>query len=176
MATKDTIIEYAQTLFLTLDDKGGKAFSLRDISTEIKRKYHKSIDFSTVANWAKKGGWEALLQAAKNQGAQKEIQQLALLKNASRQEEILDIVSSDIASRRAVHSKVGALALRIITHNLEVAVKKGEETPDEYISVDMKALQTIARQSEDVIQILDGKKEPVASDIPSHIRDILREG
>ena len=58
------IVEYAKELYLTVDSKGNRVYSFENIATEIKRKFNVEINKTTVYHWAKKKGWDKLLQQA----------------------------------------------------------------------------------------------------------------
>jgi len=55
---KEEIIEYTKELYLTPDEEGNHRYSLREIEAEISQKFHKNFTYRTIANWAKKYGWD----------------------------------------------------------------------------------------------------------------------
>lgn len=65
---KPDIIEYAKELFLTPNDDGEHKFSLREIAGKIRQKFDKKLTHQTIANWAKKYGWERLWEEGQRYG------------------------------------------------------------------------------------------------------------
>ncbi len=60
----EEIVNYAKELYLTVDDKGNRVYSFKNIATEIQRKFNVEIDKTTIYHWAKKKGWDKLLHQA----------------------------------------------------------------------------------------------------------------
>lgn len=71
MSKKDKITEYAKELYCQYNDDGTKAFSLRDIASEIERKFNKKLTYVTVKNWADKGDWNKTNEQIKQQSIEK---------------------------------------------------------------------------------------------------------
>ena len=60
----EEIVNYAKELYLTVDDKGNRVYSFKDISTAIRQKFNVEIDRTTIYQWAKRKGWDKLLHQA----------------------------------------------------------------------------------------------------------------
>ena len=157
MRQPEKVIAAVKNLYLTLGDSGRQKYSFNQIAAELRRQ-HITISPDTVSRMVKQEKWEELLQRAKNAGVQKEREAEARERKETREETIVDVLSSDIAERRAMEAKKKKLADQLIYHMLASAAKEvqnGGQCP-----IDSRTLQGISRQSEDVIQILDGKQGP----------------
>jgi hypothetical protein len=142
----DKILEYAKNLYLTIDDKGKKLYTLRDIANKILQTHHKKIDFSSIGQWAKKNSWDVLLQAAKNLAIQKQSEQ--------KDEQIIEALADDIAERRRIAMRKKSLADELIIRALENDLK---ENPGK---LDIRSLQSISASEEAIIENLDGIRSP----------------
>jgi hypothetical protein len=65
---KEAIIEYAKELFLTPDEQGNHKYSLREIATQVQRKFNRSINASTILRWAERFGWDKLWDEGVREG------------------------------------------------------------------------------------------------------------
>jgi len=58
------IVDYARTLYLTLDENGKRIYSYRKIAEKISAKFQTKISDVTIKNWADKHNWHRLLSQA----------------------------------------------------------------------------------------------------------------
>lgn len=153
--TKENIIEYAKNLYLTYDDKGNRKYSLREIEKEITQKLHKKISFKTIKNYADKYGWEKLLQQGKNIGTQK-----AITEKMEKEETIKEAISNDVAERRKDKTSILKLSSFILAHDLKVEAEKIRSNPELVSKINTRELMGVIKDCENIIDNLDGKKQP----------------
>lgn len=90
--TKRDMIEYAKWLYIMYNSEGKKLHSLRDIAEKIKQKFNKSVNYSTVLNWAKKYDWNKLNEKIKQQSIEK-----ATEEKFTKEEQLIDAESDKLA-------------------------------------------------------------------------------
>lgn len=153
MAYSEDIIDAAKNFYLTINDKGGREYSYAEILQKLQEKFTKKktvkLSKETICSWAKKGNWEADLQAVKSLGQQKAIE-------ASRDKELAltDAKSDDIAERRIGAKRIKDKADRLLEMTLDKMIANGVN------EIDLRILQQISHQREEVIRNLDGVEQP----------------
>ena len=60
----EEVINYAKELYLTVDEKGNRIHSLQSIAKKLQEERNTSVNPSTILRWARKYGWDSLLEKA----------------------------------------------------------------------------------------------------------------
>ena len=58
------VVDYAKELYLTVNEKGERVYSLREIAEKINAKFNVKLTKVTVKNWVDKYNWQRLLSQA----------------------------------------------------------------------------------------------------------------
>lgn len=161
MAYSEKIIDKAKDLFLTINDKGERAYSYQDIINKLSESFRKKemgkMTCQVIGLWSRKYGWVEDLQAIKSLGQQKAIE-------ITRDKELTinNAVSDDIADRRISALRIKKKADMILEAALDNEIERAEDARLKKVKykpeIDLKTLQQIAHQREDIIQNLDGVK------------------
>jgi hypothetical protein len=146
---KRRLIEYAQSLYLLADENGKRLHTLQKISDEIRKKYKKTINQSTIGKWAKDNQWEALFQAGRNLAVS-----VANDKKSETEQEIKEAISSDIAERRRAEMQKKKIADALILMKLKDDYDRYRN--GESVIIDVRALTQLSASAEMNIQKLDG--------------------
>lgn len=165
MAYSEKIIDAAKNLYLTINDRGQRKYSYDEIIQELSKIFTKKkigkITKRTVINWSKKESWEASLQAVKSLGQQK-----AIMATADKEKTLIDAISDDIAERRIKAKEIKDKADLLLLMTLDKMIESGVN------EIDLRTLQQISTQSENIIQNLDRIKTPESS-IDSKLERVL---
>jgi hypothetical protein len=95
---KRKIIEFAQSLYLEVNDEGNKIHTWDSISKSIQKRFKQEIHYSTIAKWSKKYDWENLFSKIKMAGIERGKEQLQEKENKiidERAQTIADIYKSN---------------------------------------------------------------------------------
>jgi hypothetical protein len=174
MAYDTKIIDSAHDIYLTVNDKGQRAFSYDKILQELHKIYTKKkigkLSRETIVYWSKINNWEADLQAVKSLGKQK-----AITETTDKEKLLTDAKSDDIAERRIKAKEIKDKADQLLLMTLNKMIESGEN------ELDLRVLQQISAQREDVIQNLDGiqqsnpEKTEINTNIKNRIKELLRK-
>lgn len=149
MAYPDKIKNYAKDLYLELDDAGNRKYSFAKIAAKICEKFRQNLSGETVSQWAKEGSWEITLQDAKYAGQAK-----AVAEGMTREEEIKEALSNDVAERRKwakdTLKLTSYLKLKALQTEAEKVKTGGEMT------MDIRDIEYMAKNAEEAINTLDG--------------------
>jgi hypothetical protein len=160
----DKIIAAAKSIYLTINDKGQRRYSYQEITNELRIRFKgkvKKLTEKTILNWARSGDWEKDYQLIKSLGQEK-----AIAATKDKERTMLDAKSDDIAQRRIVSKRIMGKANQLLEMTLDDMIKSGVN------EIDLRTLQQIANQREEVIRNLDGMQPP-ESNIDSKINRLL---
>jgi len=86
------VVEYAKELYLTVDESGQRVYSFQQIAEKIDEKFDVKLTKQTIAQWADKYNWNALLTRAAQVSVVKAKENLPVKDDALKEEEILDSI------------------------------------------------------------------------------------
>jgi hypothetical protein len=112
---KEEIIEYTKELYLTPDEEGNHRYSLREIEAEISQKFHKNFTYRTIANWAKKYGWDKLWEEGVRYGITEAIAKQE--SNKTKEEQFREAISKVIRDKTTMNINLMKLAYKFILEN-----------------------------------------------------------
>lgn len=160
MAYDQKIIDHALDLYLEVDNTGNRRFSFGQIAEKLSRKYNKTIKREIIYQWEKRNNWKTLLLAGKKLGQEKAVREAV-----DKEVTITDAIANDIAERRKMAVNKKALADFLILSTLKAEAEKVKATGEEN-TIDMRILQTIAKNEEEIVQALDGHGTGTDEDAP----------
>lgn len=153
-STKENIVEFAKNLYLEVDEEGKKKNTLRLISTEIKQKFHKSVDFSTIALWSKKYDWEGIFEKIKMSGIEK-----AKADNQQKENQLIDEKSQTIADIYKSNKQINSLAKNHLLSRMTGKILKDSEGNEISADISNQDLIRLLQHSEDTILELHNKRK-----------------
>ena len=163
------VIDYAKELYLTVDEKGRRVYSLRQISTEIQRKFNIRVDPSTIFNRAKQEGWDDVLEQASKAAAIKAVEELKprfLERDFSAEERAYE---SFLAVKRQVLQGLH----EVFETGLEL-IRRKKEDPKAVRESFSRLIETTSRAGQIFAEVFEGMKE--SGEIQVEKVEVILEG
>ncbi len=136
------VVEYAKELFLTVGENGQRVYSFQQIADKIAEKFDMKLTKQTIAQWAGKYNWNALLTRAAQVSVVKARENLPAKDDALKEEEILDSI---IAIKRQAFENQLRMC-EVVMELLEKKLKDPKSVRDSFsrlIEVGSKANKTL---------------------------------
>ncbi len=158
----EEIINYAKELYLTVDEKGNRVYSLQSIAKKLQQECNVEINASTILRWARKYNWNGLLEkaakvavveAAKETGLKVKINPEEKLK----EEQILDSVI-------ALKKEVFAYQLEACQIANELLRKK-RENPKSVKDSYSRLIEVSSKANKTLQEMLDGIEQQEATGV-----------
>jgi len=155
ISTKQTIVEFARSLYMEVDSEGKKIHTWRSISTLIQKKFKKEVNYSTVAKWATKYDWESTFEKIKMAGIERSKSEMQ-----DKEKELIDEKSAVIADIYKSNKNIQRLSQQVILSRL--TGKELKDSAGNIVSTDISNADLIRllQHSEQSLLELHDKKKP----------------